>query len=104
MSTGKPLTSIFLAVVLVELHWDNASDDAELDKAVADIQTYSEKTAKDRNLFSSFVYPNYALGSQDFYRDSLSERSLTKMQSIRTKYDPKNVFAKLWKGGYKLPQ
>ncbi|KAJ8079619.1 hypothetical protein AAF712_012728 [Marasmius tenuissimus] len=93
-----------LILVLVELQWDNGSDDAELDKAVADIQNYSEKTAKERNLFNSFVYPNYALGTQDFYRNSVSQPNLTKMQSIRTKYDPKNVFAKLWKGGYKLPQ
>ena len=75
-----------------------------MNKAVDTIRAWTEETAKERGLYNAFVYPNYANGLDlDFY-GSLGKRSLTKMQKVKQKYDPEDVFGRLWKGGFKLPK
>ncbi|KAJ8082801.1 hypothetical protein PM082_008657 [Marasmius tenuissimus] len=94
-----------LILVLLELHWDNPEHDTEVNKAVDDIRAWSEETSKERGLYNAFVYPNYANGLDlDFYGNSLSKRSLAKMQKVKRKYDSEDVFGRLWKGGFKLPR
>ncbi|KAL0573632.1 hypothetical protein V5O48_008328 [Marasmius crinis-equi] len=93
-----------LILSLLELHWDSSEDDEEVNKAIADIRAWTESTTKERGVYNAFIYPNYADGTHDFYGNSLSKRSLAKMLKVKQKYDPEDVFGRLWKGGFKLPK
>lgn len=88
---------------MLELHWNSPDDDKRIDTVVAKVSAWTEAKARERGLFNSFIYPNYASGDQDVYVNSLSTSSLAKMMRIKHKYDPEDVYGKLWKGGFKLP-
>jgi len=81
--------------------WDNASKDEQLNKAALDLMNAAKAEAKDRNLYTEFIYLNYA-GPYQNVIPSYGDEKLAKLKSIAKKYDPAAVFQKLQPGGFKL--
>lgn len=84
--------------------WKDPIYDDEIKETTAKFGKLAEQEARERKLFSNFVYLNYANGEQSVYEQSLASEDLDKMLEVRDKYDPQRIFQKLWKGGFKLPE
>jgi FAD/FMN-containing dehydrogenase len=48
-----------------------------------------------------WLYLNYALPWQKVY-ESFGDANHQKMKDVKKRYDPNNVFGRLWPGGFKL--
>ncbi|KAF9258567.1 FAD-binding domain-containing protein [Marasmius fiardii PR-910] len=92
-----------LILLLLELAWESPEDDGKIENVISNVRAWTEVSTRERGVFNRFVYPNYASGNQDVYVESLSKASLAKMMKVKQKYDPENVYGRLWKGGFKLP-
>ncbi|KAF9461950.1 hypothetical protein BDZ94DRAFT_1195506 [Collybia nuda] len=86
--------------VLVSYSLD-ASTDKALTKWHHDVMDWMTSEAKKRGLLSKWLYLNYARPDQDVY-GSFGKENHQQMKAIQKKYDPENVFGKLWPGGFKL--
>lgn len=84
--------------------WKDSIYDTEMKETTAKFGKLAEKEARRRNLFSNFIYLNYANGEQSVYEQSLTFEDLDKMLEARDKYDPQRIFQGFWRGGFKLPE
>ncbi|KAI4711693.1 hypothetical protein J4E89_003134 [Alternaria sp. Ai002NY15] len=91
-----PLMHTLLYVV-----WDDAAKDEQLNKAALDLMNAAKAEAKERSLYTEFIYLNYA-GPYQNVIPSYGDEKLAKLKSIAKKYDPAAVFQKLQPGGFKL--
>lgn len=81
--------------------WTSAAHDERVREATAN---WSRNVAKATRLLgteSSFLYLNYADGSQNPLR-SYGNTSVAFMQQVARKYDPNGVFQRLVPGGFKI--
>lgn len=88
-------------MLLGSVFWDDSKDDAIMKEKMAEHSSWIETTARKRGLLHSFIYMNYAAGSQNVY-DGLGAGNREKMVEIKERYDPENVFGRYWRGGFKL--
>ncbi|KAF4588015.1 oxygen-dependent FAD-linked oxidoreductase family protein [Pleurotus pulmonarius] len=90
-------------LILLNLNtvWLEESDDAAMQAAVREVINWGTKEAKKRNVLHPWLYINYALPDQKVY-DSYGKTNVNALLKIKNKFDPKNTFGKLWKGGFKL--
>ncbi|KAK6511388.1 hypothetical protein TWF481_000304 [Arthrobotrys musiformis] len=93
-----------LAVMWIQLRWDNQSDDAQLLQYSRRLIRRFEKIASRAGKLASFRYLNYG---DRFHKDdiipSYGSESVTRLQSAKELYDPDNVFGRLVPGGFKIP-
>ncbi|UKZ56943.1 hypothetical protein TrVGV298_010790 [Trichoderma virens] len=81
--------------------YDNESDDSLVASVINDIVKKQRAFLKSRGYLLDFIYLNYADISQNVL-STWGKTSLTKLQAVSKKYDPKGVFQKKSPGGYKL--
>jgi len=103
LKTLSLLTSCI--VILTRVFWDVNGDEG--DQQVHDLmQTWEDwatEESKKLGIYEEFRYINYDGSPDDDPYLSLPAATLMKMQEIRAKYDPDNVYVDLWKGGFKMP-
>ncbi|KAJ7585329.1 hypothetical protein C8J56DRAFT_946465 [Mycena floridula] len=85
----------------VNTYWSEKADDIAVNKATQALMKFATDTAKSRGLSNRWIYANYALSDQDVY-GSYGSQTVSKLKSIKAKYDSHNVLGKLWRGGFKL--
>ncbi|KAJ8482389.1 hypothetical protein ONZ45_g14965 [Pleurotus djamor] len=90
-------------LILLNLNtvWASKSDDAAMEAAVRGVIDWATAEAKRRNVFHPWLYSNYALPEQKVY-PSYGADNHRRLKLIKRRYDPSNVFGRLWKGGFKL--
>lgn len=81
--------------------WSSAHDDAKVQKATSNIIERGVALAKEMRLDDPFIYINYASLEQDVY-SGFGQKSLNRLKVTKKKYDPLNVFGRLWPGYFKL--
>lgn len=81
--------------------WSNKADDALVLDALRKIYDESVRVAKERGLYSPYIYMNYATGSQDVI-GSYGQVSRDMLRAVSRKYDPTGVFQRLQPGYFKL--
>lgn len=89
------------AVMNLNWGWSSASDDAEVFSAVDRFVARSVALAKSMDLDNGFIYMNYASLDQDVF-SGYGAASKTRLEGVRKKYDPQNVFGRLQPGYFKL--
>jgi hypothetical protein len=58
-------------------------------------------TAVAMGLHSPFIYLNYASLDEPVY-EGYGAENLAKLKAVKEKYDPEDVFGRLWPGYFKL--
>ncbi|ESK85741.1 fad binding domain-containing protein [Moniliophthora roreri MCA 2997] len=86
--------------VLVTYSTNPENDDALVEWHHEVIDWMTEQ-ARDRDLLSDFLYMNYARPDQAVF-ESYGADNHAELRAIKQKYDPENVFGRLWPGGWKL--
>lgn len=81
--------------------WSLASDDAAIERATSNLINRSVALAKSMKLDDPFIYMNYASLNEDVYA-GYGAQNKAKLMAVKKKYDPMNVFGRLWKGYFKL--
>ncbi|KAJ7437430.1 hypothetical protein B0H11DRAFT_2107138 [Mycena galericulata] len=81
--------------------WASPEDDESIKQKTRELLSWAESTARERGLLKPFIYPNYALGIQAIFK-GFGQQNLEKMRRVRDVYDPRNVFGRYWRGGFKL--
>ncbi|KAH7322432.1 hypothetical protein B0I35DRAFT_476385 [Stachybotrys elegans] len=90
-----------LIMVDITIVYDNASDDALVEKHLELMFNNQLQIVDERGLLIPFKYLNYADKSQNPL-DSYGPRMKSQLQSVARKYDPKGLYQKAMPGGYKL--
>ncbi|KAJ3800875.1 hypothetical protein GGU11DRAFT_742095 [Lentinula aff. detonsa] len=93
-----------LWVMLITTDWLDPSDDNIMNTNAEALLTWAENEAQRRDLFSPFIYMNYASGSESVMARSTNHETLKKMIQVKKTYDPQDSFDALWHGGFKLFQ
>ncbi|KAI3621671.1 fad binding domain-containing protein [Moniliophthora roreri] len=82
-------------------YWDDPALDGPIDKWTQELLAWGAKESKRRGLEVPWLYLNYAQPWQKVY-ESFGPANLKKYKDLKKKFDPENVFGKLWPGGFKL--
>ncbi|RDW84692.1 hypothetical protein BP6252_02282 [Coleophoma cylindrospora] len=90
-----------LTIMNLNWGWSSASDDAEVFSAINRFVSRSRALGKSLKLNNDFIYMNYASLDQDVF-SGYGAASKARLEGIKTKYDPQNVFGKLQPGYFKL--
>ena len=81
--------------------WNLAKDDARVEAAATRLRDRALALAKSRSLDDPFIYINYASIDAPVYQ-GYGTMNLAKLKAVKAKYDPMNVFGRLWRGYFKL--
>lgn len=81
--------------------WANAADDARVEVATNNLITRTIAIAKQLGLEDPYIYMNYASLDQNVYA-GYGARNVQRLKQIKAKYDPQNIFGRLWRGYFKL--
>ncbi|KAJ3729313.1 hypothetical protein C8R42DRAFT_160828 [Lentinula raphanica] len=93
-----------LWVMLITTDWLDPADDLIMNTNAEALLKWAEDEAQRRNLFSPFIYMNYASGSESVMIRTTSQETLERMMWVKQMYDPQGLLDELWHGGFKLPQ
>ncbi|KAK7043897.1 hypothetical protein VNI00_008063 [Paramarasmius palmivorus] len=85
----------------IAAYYDDPALDGPLDKWIQDLIAWGTAESKARGLEMPWLYLNYALPWQKVY-ESFGAANHQKMKDVKKRYDPQNVFGRLWPGGFKL--
>ena len=83
------------------IQWSSASSDTAINNATETLLTQAIAYAKSENLYSEYLYLNYALQQQDPIA-SYGQDNLDFLRDVSQQYDPRRVFQRLVPGGFKL--
>lgn len=90
-----------LVIQNMDWGWDNKADDEAVTGALRRFQDRSIAAAKKMGMGHPYVYMNYAELDESVYA-GYGEQSLKKLKQVKKKYDPDNIFGRLWPGYFKL--
>ncbi|KAF8860019.1 FAD-binding domain-containing protein [Acephala macrosclerotiorum] len=90
-----------LVIQNMDWGWDNEADDEVVLGAMKRFQGRCNETATATGLGSRYVYLNYAALDEPVYA-GYGDENLGKLKTVKQKYDPENVFGRLWPGYFKL--
>ena len=90
-----------LALTLINLHWNDAADDEKMYAAAESWLKHSDEEASKRVLKEPWLYLNYAHSSQEPI-DGYGFANKERLQAVSKKYDPKGLFQKGVKTGFKV--
>ena len=82
--------------------WKQSSDDEIITETAKGLISNIEKAARAKGLHDGFIYLNYAAPGQDPIKGYGAD-NVRNLRAVSEKYDPKGVFQKQVKGGFKLP-
>lgn len=88
---------------LLSVTWTNAEDDEFINGIAKSLFNSIERTTKAAGVFNEYNYLNYAANFQDPI-GSYGRASVTNLQRVSEKYDPKGFFQTVVSGGFKLPK
>ncbi|KAK8063302.1 oxidoreductase- FAD-binding [Apiospora saccharicola] len=91
-----------LATFVLSPAWADAADDETVYDAARWLVAEVERIAKELGVYDPFLYLNYAAPWQEVIR-SYGEESVKKLQELRKRVDPGQVFTNQVKGGFKIP-
>lgn len=102
-SQNMPMTIAREAQFWVEeaISWSNASDDAEIEKFIEDVNEEITAKLEAKNLTVPYLYLNDASLTQKVF-EGYGTENVKKLKAIRSKYDPERVFTDLLPGGFKI--
>lgn len=86
---------------LLSITWNNATDDALVNRVAEDLINAIEQATKAAGLFDRYKYLNYAAIFQDPI-GGYGNESVAEMRRVSGKYDPKGFFQTGVPGGFKL--
>ncbi|KAI0404432.1 hypothetical protein F4802DRAFT_598130 [Xylaria palmicola] len=90
-----------LIVTLLTITWTEASDDALVDEATHNLMAAIEDAARQTGDLDPYIYLNYADKDQDPIA-SYGAASVSWLQEVRDRVDPRGVFTYQVPGGYKI--
>ncbi|KAL9622294.1 MAG: hypothetical protein Q9160_003305 [Pyrenula sp. 1 TL-2023] len=90
-----------LVVCLVSPSWTDATQDEQVYKAARSLMGDIEGKAKSLGLYDPYIYLNYAAPWQDVIK-GYGEESVQKLQKLRKRVDPGEVFTRKVAGGFKI--
>jgi len=88
-------------VMLLSCLWDNTASNSLVEKTARDLGRRVDEVAKKMGLLHRFKYSNYADSSQDPI-GSYGKTNVEFLEKISKKYDPRGVFQRQVKGGFKI--
>ncbi|KIM95610.1 hypothetical protein OIDMADRAFT_106259 [Oidiodendron maius Zn] len=91
-----------LAVCLVSPSWTDPSQNEQIYALARDLLDTIENEAKKLGAYDPYIYLNYAAPWQDVIA-SYGPASVRRLQKLKAKVDPHNVFQHLVPGGFKIP-
>ena len=92
-----------LVVCLVSPSWKNAAQDEQVYGAARSLMADIDSKARNLGVYVPYIYLDYAAPWQDVI-ESYGEKSVKKLQQLRQKVDPQQIFTKNVRGGFKIPQ
>lgn len=98
---GLDLSAGPLAIILLNVFWQDAADDARIEAAAKDLFDQARQAAERVGLANDWIYLNYAAPWQDPIA-SYGAANQQRLQEISHHYDPHGVFQKNVPGGFKL--
>lgn len=90
-----------LVVCLLSPAWTNAADDERVYAAGRALMDDINRRATALGVHHPYIYMNYAAPWQNVI-SSYGQASVSQLQSLRARVDPKGVFTKLVPGGFKV--
>ncbi len=90
-----------LVVTLFTLQWSEASDDALVNEATHNLMAAIEDVARQIGDLDPYIYLNYADKDQDPIA-SYGAASVSRLQEVRDRVDPRGVFTYQVPGGFKI--
>lgn len=90
-----------LTILNLNWGWANEKDDEVVHAATKRFLDRSVELAKSMGKDRPFVYMNYAGKDQEVYA-GYGQESVHRLREVKEKYDPADVFGRLWKGYFKL--
>ncbi|KAI1457496.1 putative oxidoreductase [Annulohypoxylon moriforme] len=91
-----------LAVCLISPAWSDAAHDEQIYSAARSFISDVEEKAKNLSVYDPYIYLDYAAPWQDVIK-SYGDENVRKLQALRKRVDPGEVFTRLVKGGFKIP-
>ena len=88
-------------VMNLNFSWSSENDDARVQEALCKMMSRGMKLTKSMKLDEPFIYINYASLDQDVY-NGYGKENVRMLRKTKEKYDPQNVFGRLWPGYFKL--
>ncbi|KAI3317205.1 putative oxidoreductase [Xylariaceae sp. AK1471] len=92
-----------LGVFLISPSWTDAADDEKVYAAARSLTADVEAKAKTLGAYDPYIYLNYAAPWQDVIA-SYGAENVKRLQKLRNRVDPHEVFTKRVSGGFKIPQ
>ncbi|OTA78790.1 hypothetical protein M434DRAFT_18136 [Hypoxylon sp. CO27-5] len=92
-----------LAVCLVSPSWSDAAHDNQVYSTARSLMADIEAKAKKLGVYDPYIYLNYAAPWQDVIM-GYGEESVEKLQKLRKRIDPRGVFTRNVRGGFKIPE
>lgn len=90
-----------LVIQNMDWGWDNEADDEVVLGTMKRFQDRCNETATAMGLGSRYVYLNYAALDEPVYA-GYGDENLERLKIVKQKYDPENVFGRMWPGYFKL--
>ncbi|KAI0143458.1 putative oxidoreductase [Xylariaceae sp. FL1272] len=91
-----------LIIVLVSATWQNEEDDNRINQQTQSLLRHIQEEAHRLNAYDPFIYLNYAAPWQDPIA-SYGKASVQKLQRVKARVDPHEVFTRNVPGGFKIP-
>ncbi|KAI5919909.1 putative oxidoreductase [Camillea tinctor] len=92
-----------LVVCLVSPSWSDAAQDEQVYSAARSLMADIEAKAKNLGVYDPYIYLDYAAPWQEVIKGYGAE-NIKKLQDLRKRVDPKEVFTRNVKGGFKIPE
>ncbi|KAI0394221.1 putative oxidoreductase [Xylariaceae sp. FL0594] len=92
-----------LGIFLISPSWTNAEDDEKVYAAARSLIGDVERKARSLGVYDPYIYLNYAAPWQKVIR-SYGAENVKRLQKLRDKFDPHEVFTKKVPGGFKIPR
>lgn len=91
-----------MACFLISPAWSHAADDVRIYAAARSLIADIEQRAKRLGVYDPYIYLNYAAPWQKVIEGYGSE-NVRRLQTLRTRVDPKGFFTRKVLGGFKIP-
>lgn len=91
-----------LVVCLLSPSWPDVDQDDQVYAAARALMDDIEARAKKLKVYDPYIYLNYAAPWQDVIT-SYGKESVSELQALRARVDPREIFTRVVPGGFKVP-
>lgn len=99
---GLTECSASLAIFLISPSWTDPAHDEKVYSAARSLIADVERRAKNLGVYDPFIYLDYAAPWQEVIK-GYGEENVKKLQELRKRVDPNEVFTHKVEGGFKIP-